>query len=114
MSKGVKVIIYPVSDPERAKTLFSSLLGVAPYADQPYYVGFKAGDQDIGLDPNGHRQGMTGPVPFFEVADIRQTLSTLLEGGAETVQDVRDVGGGRQIATVRDPDGNVIGLLQDP
>jgi predicted enzyme related to lactoylglutathione lyase len=114
MSDGVQTIIYPVRDREKAKAAFGALLGVEPYADTPYYVGFKVAGQDIGLDPNGHAQGMTGPTPFFHIADIKASIAALHEAGAETVRDVRDVGNGRLIATVKDADGNVIGLLQDP
>ncbi|KPI20434.1 Glyoxalase-like domain containing protein [Actinobacteria bacterium OK074] len=114
MTAGVRTIIYPVKDLDRAKALFSALLGVEPYADQPYYVGFKDAGQDIGLDPNGHAKGMTGAVPFWHVDDIRGTLTALLEAGARPLQDVQDVGGGRLIASVQDPDGNLVGLLQDP
>jgi predicted enzyme related to lactoylglutathione lyase len=113
MSEGIKTIIYPVQDLAAATALYTVLLGREPYADTPYYVGFKAGGQDIGLDPNGHKQGMTGPVGYHQVGDIKTTLQALLDGGAEVDQDVRDVGNGRLIATVKDPDGNVIGLLQD-
>jgi predicted enzyme related to lactoylglutathione lyase len=114
MTAGVQTIIYPVKDLGRAKALFTALLGVEPYADQPYYVGFKAEGQDVGLDPNGHAQGLTGPVPYWHVTDLRERLAGLLETGAEVVQDVRDVGNGRLIASVKDADGNLVGLLQDP
>jgi predicted enzyme related to lactoylglutathione lyase len=113
MSEGIRTIIYPVKDLAAAKTLYGALLGAEPYADTPYYVGFKAGGQDIGLDPNGHKQGMTGPVGYHKVDDIKATMQALLDAGAQADQDVRDVGGGRLIATVKDQDGNVIGLLQD-
>ena len=112
MNEGIKTVIYPVKDLAQAKALYSRLLGVEPYADQPYYVGFKVGDQDVGLDPNGHRSGMTGPVGYHHVDDIRTTLQALLDFGAQVYQDIRNVGGGRLIATVKDADGNVIGLLQ--
>ncbi|MET9973118.1 VOC family protein [Streptomyces sp. NPDC006356] len=114
MTAGVNTIIYPVKDLDRTKALFRALLGTEPYADEPYYVGFKDAGQDVGLDPNGHAKGMTGPVPYWHVDDIRATLTVLLEAGAETLQDVHDVGGGRLIASVRDGDGNLVGLLQDP
>ena len=114
MTAGVNTIIYPVKDIARAKALFSALLEVEPYADEPYYVGFKAAGQDIGLDPNGHAKGMTGPVPYWTVTDIRARLAALLDAGAELLQDVQDVGGGRLIAFVKDADGNLVGLLQDP
>jgi len=114
MSDGVKTIIYPVTDIGSAKAVFTALLGVEPYMDQPYYVGFSAGGQDIGLDPNGHRSGMTGPVAYWHVNDIAGSLKTIVEAGATVKQDVKDVGRGKLIAILTDPDGNAIGLLQQP
>jgi predicted enzyme related to lactoylglutathione lyase len=114
MARSIGLLVYPVKDLARSKTLYSKLLGVEPYADAPYYVGFKVGDQEIGLDPNGHSQGMTGPVGYCEVDDIRKTLRLLLEAGAQTQQEVKDVGGGKLVALVRDADGNLIGLVQSP
>jgi len=111
MNQGVKTIIYPVKDLAKAKALFQKLLGIEPSQDAAFYVGFKVGDQHIGLDPSGHQHGMT---PYYHVDDIQQSLQALLDGGAQSVQAVKDVGGGRLIATVKDPDGNIIGLIQDP
>ncbi|MFJ9832943.1 VOC family protein [Streptomyces sp. NPDC101169] len=113
MTAGVQTIMYPVKDLEKAKPLFAALLGVEPYADEPYYVGYKAAGQDVGLDPNGHAKGMTGPVPYWHVTDLRERLAALVAAGAELLQDAQDVGGGRLIAFVRDADGNLVGLLQD-
>ncbi|MFD9004926.1 VOC family protein [Streptomyces sp. NPDC059582] len=114
MTAGLKTIIYPVKDLARSKALFSALLETEPYADEPYYVGFKDAGQDVGLDPNGHAKGMTGPVPYWHVSDIRTQLAALLAAGAEPLQDVQDVGNGRLIASVKDTDGNLVGLIQDP
>ena len=111
MTLGIRTIIYPVKDIARAKTLFSKLLGVEPYADEPYYVGFSVGDQEVGLDPNGHKQGMTA---YWHVDDIKKSLQLLLDAGAEALQEVKDVGGGKLTASVRDADGNIIGLVQSP
>ncbi|PWI13569.1 glyoxalase [Streptomyces sp. Act143] len=113
MTAGLKTIIYPVKDVARAKAVFSALLQTEPYADEPYYVGFKDAGQDVGLDPNGHARGMTGPVPYWHVDDIRARLAALLDAGAELLQDVTDVGGGKLIASVKDADGNLIGITQD-
>jgi predicted enzyme related to lactoylglutathione lyase len=112
MIQGIRTFIYPVKDLEQAKTLYSALLGVKPYMDAAYYVGFQVGDQQIGLDPNGHSQGMIGPVGYWHVDDIQQSLQALLDAGAQIQQDVKDVGGGKLIATVKDADGNMIGLIQ--
>ncbi|MFM9445700.1 VOC family protein [Streptomyces acidiscabies] len=114
MSAGLQTIIYPVKDLTSAKAVFGALLGVEPYADTPYYVGYQADGQDVGLDPNGHGKGMTGPVPYWHVTDLRERLAALLDAGAELLQDAQDVGNGRLIASVKDADGNLVGLLQDP
>ncbi len=114
MNQGITTFIYPVEDLAQAKRLYTKLLGVEPYADAAYYVGYRVGDQEIGLDPNGHKQGMTGPVGYFQISDIRNTLQSLVDAGAQVHQAVRDVGGGKLIATVKDADNNRIGLIQLP
>src|SRR2546421_9987618 len=111
MSNGFQTLIYPVKEVAAAKQLYGKLLGTEPYADEPYYVGFRVGGQEIGLDPHGHRDG---PVAYVHVGDVAATVRMLLDTGASNHQDVRDVGGGRLIALLKDPDGNVIGLIQDP
>ncbi len=113
MTQGQKTIIYPVKDIAKAKAFYQTLLGVGPSVDHPYYVGFEVeGGQHVGLLPNGHQTGMTGPVGYWHVPDIKKSLTALLDADAETLQDVKDVGGSRLVATVKDADGNVIGLLQ--
>jgi predicted enzyme related to lactoylglutathione lyase len=112
MNHGIRTIIYPVKDVGQAKKLFGKLLGSEPSVDGPYYVGFKVGGQDIGLLPNGHAQGMSAPLGYFEVDDIKKTLEELVKEGAQIQQPVRDVGAGRLVASVEDADGNSIGLLQ--
>ena len=109
----MRTVIFPVRDVAQAKQVYRQWLGVEPYVDQPYYVGFRTGDQEVGLDPNGHRQGITGPVAFLSVDDIRGRLEALVSAGAEVVQDVRDVGNGRLVASLKDADGNMLGLMQD-
>jgi predicted enzyme related to lactoylglutathione lyase len=79
--------------------------------DEAYYVGFRVGDQEIGLDPHGHNQGMTGPVGYWQVNDIQKNMKLLLNAGAQTQQEVKDVGGGKLIASVTDSDSNVIGVI---
>lgn len=114
MTTGMRTIIFPVTNLDGAKTLYGQLLGVAPSMDAPYYVQFNVGGHEIGLDPNGHKQGMTGPVAYWDVDDIQETVRQLVAGGAQLQQPVRDVGGGLLVAVVRDGDGNPIGLKQAP
>ena len=111
MNQGIQLVVYPVKDLVKAKLLYSQWLGVQPYADAPYYVGYRIGDQEIGLDPNGPA---AGPIGYRYVDDIQNALQGLLDAGAQTQQAVRDVGGGRLIATVKDADGNLFGLVQNP
>jgi predicted enzyme related to lactoylglutathione lyase len=110
----MRTLIYPVKDLEASKAVFRALLGVEPVVDAPYYVQFSADGLDIGLDPNGHRHGQSGPVPYWEVADIAAAVEGLKEAGATEVQPVKDVGGGLLIAVLTDADGNAIGFRQQP
>jgi predicted enzyme related to lactoylglutathione lyase len=114
MTSGIKTVIYPVTDLAKAKALYGTILGVEPDLDEPYYVGFSIGGQHIGLDPNGHASGMTGPVGYWHVDSIHQSLRALLAAGAAENQPIQDVGGDRLVASVTDTDGNVIGLIQAP
>jgi predicted enzyme related to lactoylglutathione lyase len=114
MTQGIQLFVYPVSDIARSRALYREALGVEPYADWPYYVGFRTGGQEIGLDPNGHAKGMKGPIGYLQVSDIRSRLEALLASGAREREGVTDVGGGRLIAWVEDADGNIIGLQQMP
>ncbi|MFD9888740.1 VOC family protein [Amycolatopsis sp. NPDC059027] len=114
MPEGITTIIYPVKDLAKAKERFSGLLGAPPEMDEPYYVSFTAGGLHIGLNPHGHAQGMTMPVGYYRVDDLKSSLQELLDGGAQPQQDVKDVGGGKLVASVTDADGNAIGLIQEP
>jgi predicted enzyme related to lactoylglutathione lyase len=113
-TQGIKIVLHPVSDLAAAKAVYGALLGVPPTADGDYYVGFEAEGQHIGLLPGGGPQGMTSPVAYWQVPDIEAKLAEVTAAGATVKEPVRDVGGGRLVASVTDPDGNVLGLMQDP
>jgi predicted enzyme related to lactoylglutathione lyase len=111
-TQGVKTVLHPVSDLTKAKAVYTALLGVPPQTDESYYVGYEAAGQQIGLVPAGP-QGMTSPVAYWHVPDIEAKLAEVTAAGATVQEPAHDVGGGRLVATVTDPDGNVLGLLQD-
>lgn len=111
--QGIQTVLHPVSDLTAAKAVYTALLGTAPQTDSPYYVGFEAAGQQIGLVPGGAAQGMTSPVAYWHVSDIEAKLAEVTAAGATVKETPHDVGGGRLVATVTDPDGNVLGLLQD-
>lgn len=109
----VNLIVYPASDVPKTREFFTTLLGVEPYADSPYYVGFKPGDVEIGLVPQ-QAHSAPGALAYVDVDDINATLAMLIAAGAEKVQDVTDVANGLLVATFKDPNGTVIGLRQFP
>ncbi|MDR3573078.1 MAG: hypothetical protein P4L50_04415 [Anaerolineaceae bacterium] len=112
--QAIRQFNYPVKDLVQAKKLYSRLLGVEPYVDSPYYVGFRVGGQEIGLDPNASSMGISGPVPFIEVEGVKATLEGLVAAGAQVVQEPLDVGRGMLVAYFKDGEGNVTGLVQKP
>jgi predicted enzyme related to lactoylglutathione lyase len=114
MPLELNTVLYPVKDVEQAKATFTALFGTEPHVDSMYYVGYSVNGHEIGLIPNGHDQGMTGPEPYFDVDDINATLSALKAAGAVVVQEPTDVAAGLLVAKVRDSDGNLIGVKQLP
>jgi len=113
-TEGIKTVLHPVSDLAKAKEVYTALLGIPPQADAPYYVGYDVAGQHIGLVPAAGAQGMTSPVAYWHVSDIEAKLAEVTVAGATVKEPARDIGGGRLAASFTDPDGNVLGLLQDP
>ena len=111
-TQGIKTVLHPVSELATAKAVYAALLGVPPQTDESYYVGFEAAGQHIGL-LHGGTQGMTSPVAYWHVEDLEAKLAEVTAAGATVKESAHDVGGGRLVATVADPDSNVLGLLQD-
>jgi predicted enzyme related to lactoylglutathione lyase len=111
--QGIKTVLHPVSDVEKAKAVYTALLDLAPQTDSPYYVGFDVAGQHIGLLRGGGPQGLTSPVAYWHVDDIEAKLAAVTAAGATVRDPANDVGGGRLVASVTDPDGNILGLIQD-
>jgi len=109
---NVNLIIYPASDVDKAKEFYTTLLWTEPYADSPYYVGFKAGETEIGLVKK--MPGMDGALAYVNVDDINAALASLVAAGAEKVQEPTDVANGLLVATVKNLDGTAVGLRQFP
>ena len=115
MFQGLRTVIYHVDNLERAKEWYTEAVGFPPYFDQPYYVGFNVGGYELGLDPDmsGVARG-NNETAYWGVADIEKTFATLLEIGGEAVRDIRNVGEGIKVASVKDPFGNLIGIIENP
>ena len=110
---GVKTVLHPVTDVAAATAVYTALLGTAPSVESPHYVGYDVGGQHIGLLPGGGPQKLTSPVAYWEVDDIEASLADLTAAGASILEPAREVGPGRTVASVTDPDGNVLGLTHD-
>jgi len=116
MFQGLRTVIYGVSDIDRAKQWYSQVLGMAPYFDEPFYVGFNVGGYELGLDPNAApvSEESAGVVAYWGVEDIDAELTRLIDLGGKVHGAIRDVGGGIRVATVLDPFGNLVGLVYNP
>ncbi|MFC7530512.1 VOC family protein [Actinoplanes sp. GCM10030250] len=111
-TQGIKTVLHPVADLEKSKKVYAALLGVEPSADSAYYVGFDAEGQHIGLVPKGP-QAAESVVAYWHVTDIEAKLAEVTAAGATVQAAPKNVGGSRLVATFTDPDGNVLGLIQD-
>jgi predicted enzyme related to lactoylglutathione lyase len=116
MFQGLRTVIYHVSDLGKAKAWYSSVLGIDPYFDQPFYVGFNVGGFELGLDPDmtGVTVGAGGVVGYWIVSDCEAAFNRLVELGASAHSPVQDVGEGIRVAAVKDPFQNVIGVIENP
>jgi predicted enzyme related to lactoylglutathione lyase len=115
MFQGLRTVIYRVNDLERAKQWYAALLDFGPYFDEPFYVGFNVGGYELGLDPDA--DGATAGnavVTYWGVADARAALARLVELGAKEHGPAQEVGGGIVVASVEDPFGNVVGVIENP
>jgi len=116
MLLGLRTVIYKVSDLPRATDWYAALLDLRPYFEEPFYVGFNVGGYELGLDPDVSAQGPGpgGAVAYWGVADIAAAMARLEARGVTVVAPMQEVGGGIKVATVADPFGNQIGLIENP
>jgi predicted enzyme related to lactoylglutathione lyase len=113
---GLRTIAYASPDIAAAKAWYTQVLGIAPYFDEPFYVGFNVGGYELGLNPDTSETptGLGGTTAYWGVADCRAEFARLVGLGAVVHQEPRDVGGGILVASVLDPHGNVFGIIENP
>jgi predicted enzyme related to lactoylglutathione lyase len=116
MIKGLGTVIYHVSDLQRGKAFYSAAFQHTPYFDQPFYVGFNIEGYELGLDPDpsSGSPGHGGTVAYWRVEHLETAVGHFVHSGAVMSSPARDVGDGIKVATVRDPFGNAIGLIENP
>lgn len=112
---GLRTTIYKVSDLEKAKAWYGKSFGIRPYFDEPFYVGFNVGGFELGLDPDTSDQkpGAGGSTSYWGVESMDATAAALKAAGVRFRSEPRDVGDGIRVASVEDPFGNVVGLIEN-
>ncbi len=110
---GLQTVIYAAPELDTLKAWYATMLGYGPYFDQPYYVGFQVGGYELGLDPHATLQpGST--ITYWGVTNIMTVYDRLLALGAGADTPITEVGDGIKTATLKDPAGNVLGLIETP
>ena len=112
MFLGLRTVIYPAADLAASKMWFTRLLGVEPYFDEPFYVGYHVGGYELALDPNA--ESGSGPITYWGVANADDALATLVAAGATLIGAVQDVGDGIRVARVLEPGGSLLGIIENP
>ena len=113
MFKGLRTVIYPVTDMARAKAWYSEVLECTPYFDEPYYAGFAVGGFELGLIPDGVPSA-DGTMAYWGVPDAAAELERLAVLQVAIHEELKEVGAGIKVASIRDPFGNVIGIIENP
>lgn len=110
---GLRTAIYAAPDLDQTKAWYTEALGLTPYFDESFYVGFNVGGYELGLDPTLQPTDGT-PVTYWGVADLQTTWQNLIQLGATPHSEPQNVGGPIWVATIKDPFGNVLGLIENP
>jgi predicted enzyme related to lactoylglutathione lyase len=113
MIQGLRTVVYPVTAIAEATTWYRQVLDRAPYFEEAFYVGFEVGGFELGLVPDG-TPGTAGATAYWGTPDAAAELERLVGLGASIHEPVTDVGGGILVATVRDPYGNLFGVIENP
>lgn len=114
MFTGLKSVIYPSANLNKDKQFWETITGIKPYVDESYYVGFKVGENELGLDPNAAAEGLPYPITYWNVPSVAEASKELLAGGATVHAEMKDVGGGMMLGTFKDPSGNIFGIIDNP
>lgn len=114
--QGLRTAIYAVAELAKAKAWYAEVLERAPYFDEEFYVGFNVGGFELGLvpEPDATSERASAGVPFWGVRDAEAAYARLVSLGGTDHEPVQDVGGGVKIGAVRDPFGNVLGVVENP
>ncbi len=111
---GIRTVIYPAKELQEVKAWYVQALGIQPYFDEPFYVGFNVGGFELGLDPDAPKGSGGGTQAYWGVANIEEAMEHLLSLGATAENNIQEVGEGVKVATLLDPFGNQLGIIENP
>ncbi len=115
MLRGLRTVIYAAPNLADAKAWYAALLAYDPYFDEPFYVGFNVGGYELGLDPNATTPpGAGGATAYWGVESLDAAIARAVSQDAVVISPAQDVGGGIRVATIADPFGNIVGLIENP
>ena len=115
MLVGLRTVIYAAPDLAKSKAWYAELLGVPPYFDEPFYVGFNVGGYELGLDPHARiSHGAGNAIAYWGVTNLDAALKHADQLDDAILSPAQDVGGGIRVATIGDPAGNLVGLIENP
>lgn len=113
MLKGLQTVVYHVSDLEKAKIWYSEIFGIKPYFDESFYVGFNIGGFELGLDPSSAEySGGNNSITYWKIEEIDKAFEYFKSKNVNIHQEIHSVGDGIRLGSIRDPFGNVIGLIE--
>lgn len=113
---GLRTVIYRVADLDAAKGWYTGVFGQPPYFDEPFYVGFDIAGYELGLIPSpmASETKTDNVFTYWGVDDVESMYRALLDAGATEHEPPQNVGGEIVVAAVRDPWGNVVGIIYNP
>ena len=113
---GLRTAKYTAPDLAAARDWYAQVLGAGPYFDEPFYVGFNVGGFELGITPDSAAapDRTEAGIAYWGVTSADSAHARLLELGATPYEAVQDVGGGIRIGAVRDPFGNILGIIENP
>lgn len=115
MFLGLRTAIYHVDEIDKGKAWYSMVFGIQPYFDQRFYVGYNVSGYELGLQPTeSSGEKADGAVAYWGVENAEAAVQWLIENGAAIHEALQDVGEGIKVATVKDPFGNVLGIIENP
>lgn len=116
MIEGVVGVIIWTNRLEAMSEFYRNTLGLEPHSVRPDFVAFLWGGMRLSIGAHDHVQGLSKD-PYriminLSVADIHSFYEDTLARGVRYVRPPEREHWGGYVATLEDPDGNLLQLLQ--